>query len=337
MKWIELYIHEVTRRLPENTRQDIALELRSTIEDMLPDEPTEAQVKAVLAELGNPAVLAHNYLDRPMHLIGPKYFDLYLYLMKLILPIALTITLIATVADALVLVKDDATTITIILNIFGKAIFTLLSTAMQIAFWITLIFAVIEWTDKSRDQAPLTMNMKKWTPDDLKDINPVPKKKVISKWMVIGSLLWTAIWSTVYFNAAKLVGIYEEIEQGYTFHIPAFYQETLNSYWPLVALVIALEIALALYKFFVGQWTMKVAGLNAVTHIITLVILAIIIGDSSIWNAGFIEYIQGVLNTNSNLYDWAYQSIIIVFVVFAAIDIFEGYRKARILHLNPKG
>jgi hypothetical protein len=334
MKWIELYIHEVTRKLPENTRQDIALELRSTIEDMLPDDPTEAQVKAVLAELGNPAVMAHNYLDRPMHLIGPKYFDLYLHLLKLIIPIVLTITLIATVADAHVLVKEDEAIITILLNIFGMVILTLVSTAMQIAFWITLIFAVIEWTDKSRDQAPLTMNMKKWTPDDLKDINPVPKKKVISKWMVIGSLLWTAIWSTVYFNAAKLVGIYEESEQGYIFHIPAFHQETLNSYWPLVILVIALEIALALYKFFEGQWTMKVAGLNTLAHIISLVVLAIIMGDSSIWNAGFIEYIQGAMNTNSNINDWAYQSIIIVFVVFAAIDIFEGYRKARIPHFS---
>ena len=79
---------------------------------------------------------------------------------------------------------------------------------------------------------------------------------------------------------------------------------------------------------------MKVAGLNTLAHIITLVVLAIIIGDSSIWNAGFIEYIQGVLYTNSNLYDWAYQSIIIVFVVFTAIDIFDGYRKARIPHLS---
>ena len=79
---------------------------------------------------------------------------------------------------------------------------------------------------------------------------------------------------------------------------------------------------------------MKVAGMNTLAHIITLVVLAIIMGDSSIWNAGFIEYIQGALDTDSNLNDWAYQSIIIVFVVFAAIDIFEGYRKARIPHLS---
>ncbi|MCM3670597.1 hypothetical protein M3181_16665 [Mesobacillus maritimus] len=48
MNRIELYIHDVTRRLPEATREDIALEMRSTIEDMLPDNYTEDDVKSVL-------------------------------------------------------------------------------------------------------------------------------------------------------------------------------------------------------------------------------------------------------------------------------------------------
>lgn len=34
MKLVELYIQEVMRRLPEKNREDIALELKSTIEDM---------------------------------------------------------------------------------------------------------------------------------------------------------------------------------------------------------------------------------------------------------------------------------------------------------------
>ncbi|WP_234414153.1 HAAS signaling domain-containing protein [Paenibacillus sp. CAA11] len=84
MNLIELYIQEVTRRLPEKMRADIALELRSTIEDMLPEEYTEEEVKGVLAQLGNPAVLAGNYKDRPMHLIGPRYYDGYIHLLKMI-------------------------------------------------------------------------------------------------------------------------------------------------------------------------------------------------------------------------------------------------------------
>ena len=40
MNLIDIYIQEVTRRLPEKSRDDIALELRSTIEDMLPENYT---------------------------------------------------------------------------------------------------------------------------------------------------------------------------------------------------------------------------------------------------------------------------------------------------------
>ncbi|ECH9276498.1 hypothetical protein YV30_23930, partial [Salmonella enterica subsp. enterica] len=61
---IELYVYEVTRRLPERNREDIALELRSTIEDMLPEDYGEAEVKEALAKLGDPAMLAAQYRDQ---------------------------------------------------------------------------------------------------------------------------------------------------------------------------------------------------------------------------------------------------------------------------------
>ena len=82
MKLIEVYIQEVTRRLPEKNRGDIALELRSTIEDMLPDDYREEDVMSVLEKLGSPALLANGYRDQPMHLIGPRYFDVIHHVIK---------------------------------------------------------------------------------------------------------------------------------------------------------------------------------------------------------------------------------------------------------------
>ncbi|MEB9851781.1 hypothetical protein P4K42_32030, partial [Bacillus cereus] len=73
MNLIDLYIQEVAKRLPEKNREDITLELRSTIDDMLPEDYNEKDVK----KLGSPVSLANGYLDRPMHLIGPRYFDVY--------------------------------------------------------------------------------------------------------------------------------------------------------------------------------------------------------------------------------------------------------------------
>lgn len=53
MNLIDVYIQEVTRRLPEKGRDDIALELWSTIEDMLPENYSDKGVKEVLKNLGN--------------------------------------------------------------------------------------------------------------------------------------------------------------------------------------------------------------------------------------------------------------------------------------------
>lgn len=198
MNLIDLYIREVTRRLPEKNREDIALELQSTIADMLPDDLTEAEVKQVLIQLGNPAVLASNYRDRPMHLIGPKYFDVYTNLLKVVLPIAMTITLIILIGKIIVTSSGDQSIGAFITTIITQAVWQLINTAMQTAFWITLVFAIIERTYKVADQIPFTMNFKTWTPEDLKQVTPVPIKKRINKWHIFGSFLWTAIWATVY-------------------------------------------------------------------------------------------------------------------------------------------
>lgn len=48
MSLIDMYVHEVAKRLPEQNREDITLELRSTIEDMLPDDYNEEDVKSIL-------------------------------------------------------------------------------------------------------------------------------------------------------------------------------------------------------------------------------------------------------------------------------------------------
>lgn len=99
MNLIDIYVEEVAKRLPEKNREDIILELRSTIEDMLPDDYNEDDEKRVLEKLGSPVSLANGYLDRPMHLIGPRYFDVYTTLLKMIIPIAVVIALIAMVAE----------------------------------------------------------------------------------------------------------------------------------------------------------------------------------------------------------------------------------------------
>lgn len=330
MHLIDIYIQEVTRRLPEKNRKDIALELQSTIEDMLPENYSEEDVREALVELGSPVTLAGGYLDRPMHLIGPRYFDVYVTLLKMILPIAATIALIISISESVLTYNANETVINIILAIIGKGIVEILSTSIQTFFWLTLVFAILERTDTSKDELPLTTSLKKWTPDDLKRITPILKEKKISKSKIFGNLLEIGIFTAIYFNAVRLLGVYENTQGKLQMTIPTFNQEVLQSYWFIVIIAIVVEVALVCYKFIAGQWTMKLAIFNFVRHVISSIVLIVLLSNSSLVNPEFIEYLEGLFNTSIEMRNSYTIGLIFLFIVFAIIDVIKGFRKANI-------
>ncbi|MBD8070650.1 HAAS signaling domain-containing protein [Bacillus sp. PS06] len=331
MKLIEIYIHEVTRRLPEKNRDDIALELESTIEDMLPEDYTETDVKSVLEKLGSPVKLASSYRDRPMHLIGPRYFDVYVSLLKMIVPIAAVVTFIAMIGEYFIGYQGEEALINVILDIVGFGIWRIIDVSIQTFFWFTLVFAIIERVDKRTDDQPLTTSLSKWTPDDLKQIAYIPKKKAISKFEVFGGLMWTAIWVTLYFYANQLLGIYIGRNEGLEFVIPALNQDVLLRYWPVVLLVACLEIAIALVKLIKGQWTKRLATYNTALQLFSTIVFTIIIVNPNIFNHEFITYLTNLFSMNGNPFKtWLVLTIIISYIITAAISVYDGYRKANL-------
>lgn len=331
MNLIEIYIHEVTRRLPEQGRDDIALELRSTIEDMLPDDPDEEEVKAVLAKLGNPAMLASEYRDQPMYLIGPRYFDLYVTLLKMIIPIAVTVSLIAMTAEYLIGYSGDKSVTAIITTIISKGIGSILEVGIQVFFWLTVTFAIIERTDKGKGSQPYTIKMTKWTPDDLKDVHPIHKKKAITNFEVFASLMWIAIWATLYFNAEHLMGIHIAGEGTINFSAPAFNQDVLLEYWPIILVMIGLEVALTIYKLIKKQWTRGLALCNTALELIVTMVFAVILLNPNVLNQEFITYMSDLLTLSADQFEsGVVGGGIALLIIIAALTIFEGFRKARI-------
>jgi hypothetical protein len=326
MKLVELYIQEVMRRLPEKNREDIALELKSTIEDMLPDDYTEDDVREVLMSLGDPAVLASNYRDKPMHLIGPRYYDLYITLLKLIVPIAAAITFLVVTVSSVLNYSGDSNPVEIFLSIAGNGVVEAISAGMQVFFWLTVTFAVIERTVTPESQQPLTMKGKEWSPDDLKDVPYIPKEKRISKLEIFGGLVWTVIWSTCYFKASDLLGLYEKIDGGRVF-TPLFEQDILHGYWPLIVILIGLEMILLLRKWRAGVWTKRLAVENAVYQFIPVAVFLFIFRNMEVMDPTFIERIQ-VLSNNSFNFQWFYLTGAVGLLVAAVINSYDGLKKA---------
>ncbi|KAA0775153.1 hypothetical protein DT250_06380 [Bacillus sp. AR2-1] len=331
MNLIDIYVEEVAKRLPEKNREDIILELRSTIEDMLPDDYNEDDEKRVLEKLGSPVSLANGYLDRPMYLIGPRYFDVYTTLLKMIIPIAAVIALIAMVAENFVGYDGEQAVLNVILNLIGKGIGEIIEVGLHVFFWLTLVFAILERTDKDKGTQPLTTSLKKWTPDDLKNTSYIPKKKSISKFEVFGGLMWTAIWATLYFYANHLVGVYHGTESGLKFVAATFNQEVLLQYWPIVVIVIVFELGISLYKLVQGQWTKKLAIGNAILQIVGTIVFIVIIVNPHLFNEGFITYVANVFTTSpEEVKKWLIGGGIIIYILSAALNIFDSFRKARI-------
>jgi len=165
---VERYVHATTRTLPEPRRADLTEELRSTIDDMVQartdaGEPVDEAERAALLELGDPRLLAARYAEERLQLIGPAYFLVWKrLLLRLLAWVPLAVGSIAAVVEAL---ADDATVGTVVVAGGGAA----LSTAIQVAFWTTLVFAVV-------DRVASGEELPEWQPEHLPDL-PVDRER----------------------------------------------------------------------------------------------------------------------------------------------------------------
>lgn len=335
MNLIDAYVYEVTRRLPEKTRDDIALELRSTIEDMLPENPSEEDTKKALVKLGNPAALATSYRDTPKYLIGPKVYDSYIQTLKKVIPWAILVILFLHTAISIFSFTGEEAILSVTIKTFGAIIANIINMLMYAFFWITIVFIAIERIGLAKVDALVPKNQGTWTPDELKNVQIIPKKKVISKGDVVFSLIWTAIWALVYFNADHLVGAYRSLDgSGLQFVMPLFNQGVLLSYWPIIVILILLEIGLAVYKWKAIQWTMKLASVDTIIRVLGVITFIVIASNPNLINEAMIPYLAQIFETSAasveNFLKWIWKIIVASIVIPTMIEVLNSYRKARI-------
>lgn len=136
------YVWAAARTLPETQRAEFDRELRERIGDQIDALVDHGRSHAdaersVLHDLGDPAALAAGYVDRPLYLIGPRYFLTWSRLMRLMYALVLPLA-----AGAVVLAQFLAGAE--IGELIGSSVATVLAIAVHLGFWITLAFAVIE-------------------------------------------------------------------------------------------------------------------------------------------------------------------------------------------------
>ncbi|WP_203580198.1 permease prefix domain 1-containing protein [Microbacterium hibisci] len=247
------YVDAATRSIPENQRPDLAAELRGSIDDQIEariaegEDPASAE-RAVLTDLGDPDKLAAQYADRPLWLVGPKYFLDWWRLLKLLLSI---VPACVACGLSLALVLDGQS----FGEIVGTVVPVLLSVVVHLAFWTTLVFVVLERSGQD------TLNGSRWSPDQL----PEPRQRGAGLGDMITSLAFLAIMVGVVLWDL-FVG-FVPTDPGLSFLDPAL--------WPgwILALfaVMALEAVLAIVVYAVGRWTIGLAVANGILNLVIAV------------------------------------------------------------------
>lgn len=329
MELIEAYILEVTRRLPEKKRQEAEKELRVTIAEMLPEDCSEEETKAALEKLGSPVIVASRFHKQPLYLIGPRYFDVYVTYVKKIVPIAAALAFIFGLIDSLTDYSSGQELIKLVIKSFMNGFGSAFDVAVQVVVWVTIIFAIMERTNKEKSEQPLTTKFKEWTVNDLKAVKAAPEKKAISKSEVIWGAIWIVVWANMYYYANHWIGIYEENGNGLTFVTAVFNQKVLFHYWYSIVIIIGLEVALILFKIIKGHWTKSLAIYNAVVEVISSIVFIVILVNPHLLNRSFVTYASQHWSVPSNqLVSGFVITGIFIFVISAVFNSFDGFRKA---------
>ncbi|TNM54513.1 HAAS signaling domain-containing protein [Brevibacterium sediminis] len=269
----EIYVDNVTRHLPEDSRPDIAAEITATIDDMVdarlgedaaasPDHTATVE-REVLEELGDPVALSREYSNSPQHLIGPNSYPLYIWALRWVLPIVGLLAVLTNIVTT-VAVSPGVQIGEIICKTAGNTVIALLTAFAAITIIIGLGDRGMDGvaSDSLRKRKPGT-----WTVDDL-DRRDSHGKQIRAE-AGLGLVFIVAL-ATVPLIPTSLLYV-GHLNDGETFVNPDLGVGWLLGYWAFLALMAVVEIV----KFTTASAKPTVAIIGGIVDIAMAVFLTI--------------------------------------------------------------
>lgn len=299
-QWIERYVYDVVRRFPKNQQSEIEKEVKVLIYDLLEgkDETKVDEVTAVLSELGRPSALADTYRGEKRYLIGPDYFDIYVMLLRIVIPIAtIAVTAVMIVKFALTPAENP-------FAVVGEVLGAIISAGLQAFTWVTLTMAAVSY---------YTVKTKKEDEWKLSDLPEVPKKTLqIPKTDAIVSIVFHLIALVVVLTMLNYVGLY--VFKNDLVYISMFNEAKIPILQLLFAIVIGLEIITEMMKLYAGSYSWKLAIPLVIIHTLTLAVSLAVVMMNQFWNP---QFIQSVTEATKQIVTINVRSVVAIIVVLA--------------------
>ncbi len=272
MTLTDRYLDAAMRSVPTKQRADLAAELRASIADQIDarieqGEPAQTVERTVLTELGDPDRLAAGYLDRPLHLIGPRFYLEWWNLLKLLLLIVPPIAAFG-VAFGQTLSGESFGTIA------GSVLSVTLAVVVHLCFWVTLVFALVERSAGRRELGPIVP----WSLDLLPEKRQTGAQlsDMIASLVFLGLTAGLIVWD-------QLVGWPVGGGESMPFLDPGLWPGWIAGLFA----VMAVEAILAIVVFTRGRWTMGLAVVNALLNVVIVMPMLWLMSRDQLVNPAF--------------------------------------------------
>jgi hypothetical protein len=306
------YVWGVLRAVPTAQRADLEPEIRALVADAVDARvaagvaPSEAE-RAAIAELGDPERLAAQYTDRTLFLIGPRYFPDWRRLLTLLLSIVVPIVAIATMGAGYLAGHE-------VWDILASGLGTAFMVGVNLAFWITLVFAVME----RKEVADLDQELA-WTPDKLPDVPAGGSGESLAGIAFSIAALVVAAIALVWQQTAMPITI-----DGISY--PLFNPDLWSFWLPWLLVVLGLQIAFHVAKYLRGGWTWPFAVVNAILSVAFLAPAIWLWSEGLLFDPGLMAALDGM--GLAEAFRPAGVVVAIVLVAATGWDIVDGFRKA---------
>lgn len=270
MEIIDRYIYAVTKYLPSNTRADVAKELRSNIEDMLPDGYSLDDAKKALTSLGDPSKLASEYSGKRHFLIGPDYFDKYLHVLITLVPI---IGFVSLVVSAVNNSSWNGTIIDILTNGLIPALSGAFTSIINTSFFVTLFFVIVERMH----------HIHEWSVDSLPTIPDTEMKRISIAEPILAISFSTVVAYIICFKS-QIIAIYTSVAPETMQRLPFLNEARITHYTPVIIILTVLIIAIGIWQIITRKWTLPLAAANCASGVMNTAFIIWFLSDSSIYN-----------------------------------------------------
>lgn len=314
-EYMDRYIYQVIRRIPKVQREEVRMELEELISDMWADK---GSMEKVLTELGDPAEFAKQYHSGQKYLIGPEYYDTWLWFVKVVLICAalpiLAISMINAIGEMPAITSQSAASAIIraIVDGLTTGITDALLSCASAFGTVTLIFAVMErqkvqfelkktekWSvkDLAEEKKSAKAPASRWTP---KFLEPVPDKKaIISRSDSIVGIVFIIIFSVLLIFAPHFfAAIFTE--DGTITTVPFFNLEQWGIILPVFVVSLLVGLVDEILRLIVGVYCKLVMISNIVGGTIQIALSVIVLKILPIWNPNFTLEIEQALGNHAD-------------------------------------